>query len=307
MKLNNTDFHLLKIDQRQHVRDEFMSHDNLFKTLYNPIRRFKVNSVTPEDVWHESCILVTRLASINCKDREIEIRAIYDDLHDRYREFFSNEEDVSQMRFLVLYTLFFMLLDEYDKVEGHPHLQIVRILKGFIEKHPCYHQLFEAGREEEDKMEAENSPIEIKDYINTIPNTKGRGKAGRKKRSIFVNEVAETIASALIPQLKVKYFRTDTNRFEVDSVTFTIDQFYGCLYFAFIENRICVEKINIAGYHTFICSFYKDECCMRQNLNIFHNNFVNQSIQMRIKSKCDMLIKFLKNEIQRTLESNKTA
>ena len=302
MKLINTDFQRLDLNQRKKVREEFVSHDNLFKTLYQPLRLYRVKEVTPEDVWHESCILVDRLSSTKREDREIEIRAIYDDLHDRYSDFFSNEEDVSRMILLVLYTLFFMLLDAQEKVEGHPHLQIIRILKGFIEKHPCYHQIFEAGRKEEDKMEAENRPIEVKDYINTIPNTKGHGKPGRTKKSIFVSEEAEKIASSLIPQLKIKYFQTDINRFEVDLETFTIDQFYGCLYFAFREKKICVDRINIAGYCTFIGSLFQEECCNRPYLNTFFNTLTHHTNKMKLQYNYDRLINTLKNEIQRTLE-----
>lgn len=203
-------FSPLSIEQRENVRKDFRSNDNLFRVLYRPLHKFSIEKLTPEDVWYEGCLLVTRLAAIDNLDREIELSAIHDDLHERYTGVLHKEKEIERMILLVLYTVFLMLLDVHDTQEGHPHLQLVRMLKGYIIDLPGYNELFEECKLAEDQAEANDRPIPIMDYMADLSN---------KPQMPPVSKPKQTKPSRSTPQINKKHITFSANGINSGHIT----------------------------------------------------------------------------------------
>lgn len=201
----------LTIEQRENVRKDFRSNDYLFRVLYRPLHIFSVAGLTPEDVWQESCLLVARLARIEKEEREIEISAIHDDLRERYRTIFPRLADMERMVLLVLYTVFLMLLDMHNSQEGHPHLNLVRLIKGYIIDMPGYNELFETCRKSEDQAEDAGYPIPLLDYMDYL--VKSNLKSLKQPKSISPK------VPKIKPSVNISFFTFSANGINPGHIT----------------------------------------------------------------------------------------
>ena len=151
-------YHLLTSEERKQVRQKY-GKDNLFKMLYKALSVHGGKSFSPEDVWHEASKAVVQIGEADEDARDIEVQALFSDLPERYGE--NKEGDVM----CVMLTVFFMLLDKHDAVEGHPFKDVCCEIKSTLKPMPGFEELYERCREEEDKQEANGKFIEVMDYM----------------------------------------------------------------------------------------------------------------------------------------------
>lgn len=152
-------YHSLTSEERKQVRQKY-GKDNLFKMLYKALSVHGGKSFSPEDVWHEASKAVVQIGEADEDARDIEVQALFSDLPERYGE--NKEGDVM----CVMLTVFFMLLDKHDAVEGHPFKDVCCEIKSALKPMPGFGELYERCREEEDKQEANGKFIEVMDYLD---------------------------------------------------------------------------------------------------------------------------------------------
>lgn len=152
-------YHSLTSEERKQVRQKY-GKDNLFKMLYKALSVHGGKSFSPEDVWHEASKAVVQIGEADEDARDIEVQALFSDLPERYGE--NKEGDVM----CVMLTVFFMLLDKHDMVEGHPFKDVCCEIKSTLKPMPGFEDLYERCREEEDKQEANGKFIEVMDYLD---------------------------------------------------------------------------------------------------------------------------------------------
>ena len=152
-------YHSLTSEERKQVRQKY-GKDNLFKMLYKALSVHGGKSFSPEDVWHEASKAVVQIGEADEEARDIEVQALFSDLPERYGE--NKEGDVM----CVMLTVFFMLLDKHDAVEGHPFKDVCCEIKSALKPMPGFGELYERCREEEDKQEANGKFIEVMDYMD---------------------------------------------------------------------------------------------------------------------------------------------
>jgi len=152
-------YQLLTSEERKQVRQKY-GKDNLFKMLYKALSVHGGKSFSPEDVWHEASKAVVQIGEADEEARDIEVQALFSDLPERYGE--NKETDVM----CVMLTVFFMLLDKHDAVEGHPFKDVCCEIKSALKPMPGFGELYERCREEEDKQEANGKFIEVMDYMD---------------------------------------------------------------------------------------------------------------------------------------------
>lgn len=152
-------YHSLTSEERKQVRQKY-GKDNLFKMLYKALSVHGGKSFSPEDVWHEASKAVVQIGEADEDARDIEVQALFSDLPERYGE--NKEGDVM----CVMLTVFFMLLDKHDAVEGHPFKDVCCEIKSTLKPMPGFGELYERCREEEDKQEANGKFIEVMDYLD---------------------------------------------------------------------------------------------------------------------------------------------
>jgi len=152
-------YQLLTLEERKQVRRKY-GKDNLFKMLYKALFVYSGKSFSPEDVWHEASKAVVQIGEADEDARDIEVQALFSDLPERYGE--NKEGDVM----CVMLTVFFMLLDKHDAVEGHPFMDVCCEIKSALKPMPGFGELYERCREEEDKQEANGKFIEVMDYLD---------------------------------------------------------------------------------------------------------------------------------------------
>ena len=152
-------YQLLTSEERKQVRQKY-GKDNLFKMLYKALSVHGGKSFSPEDVWHEASKAVVQIGEADEDARDIEVQALFSDLPERYGE--NKEGDVM----CVMLTVFFMLLDKHDAVEGHPFKDVCCEIKSALKPMPGFGELYERCREEEDKQEANGKFIEVMDYLD---------------------------------------------------------------------------------------------------------------------------------------------
>ncbi|MBE6275088.1 MAG: hypothetical protein E7096_01865 [Bacteroides sp.] len=150
---------MLTLEERKQVRRKY-GKDNLFKMLYKALFVYSGKSFSPEDVWHEASKAVVQIGEADEDARDIEVQALFSDLPERYGE--NKEGDVM----CVMLTVFFMLLDKHDAVEGHPFMDVCCEIKSALKPMPGFGELYERCREEEDKQEANGKFIEVMDYLD---------------------------------------------------------------------------------------------------------------------------------------------
>lgn len=148
----------LTSEERRHIRQQF-GKDNLFKMLYKSLSVYGGKSFSPEDVWQEASRAVVQIGEADEDARDIEVQALFADLPERYGE--NKKGDVM----CVMLTVFFMLLDKHDAVEGHPFREICCEIKSALKLMPGFKELYEGCRAEEDKQEANGKFIEVMDYM----------------------------------------------------------------------------------------------------------------------------------------------
>lgn len=149
----------LTCEERRRVRQKY-GKDNLFKMLYKPLSVHGGKSFSPEDVWQEASKAVVQIGEADEDARDIEVQALFSDLPERYGA--DKEADVM----CVMLTVFFMLLDKHDAVEGHPFKNVCCEIKSMLKSKPGFEDLYERCREEEDKQEADGKFIEVMDYMD---------------------------------------------------------------------------------------------------------------------------------------------
>ena len=152
-------YQLLTSEERKQVRQKY-GKDNLFKMLYKALSVHGGKSFSPEDVWHEASKAVVQIGEADEDARDIEVQALFSDFPERYGE--NKEGDVM----CVMLTVFFMLLDKHDAVEGHPFKDVCCEIKSTLKPMPGFGELYERCREEEDKQEANGKFIEVMDYLD---------------------------------------------------------------------------------------------------------------------------------------------
>ena len=106
----------------------------------------------------------------------IRVEQAFDDLCSTYEIFIG--EDGSQVKrnlhqakhsaMMVTLTAFLLLLNVFDKAEGHPHYEILTHLKSIIWDIPDGKELYEEIRYSEDEREKNGKFIEVADFIEEI-------------------------------------------------------------------------------------------------------------------------------------------
>lgn len=152
-------YQLLTCEERRRIR-QLYGKNNLFKMLYKALSLHAGKSFSPEDVWHEARRAIVQIGEADEDARDIEIQAIFADLPERYGE--GKTDDVM----CVMLTVFFMLLDKHDTVEGHPYKELCYEIKQLLKPMVGFDELYENCRIEEDKMEANGKFIEVMDYLD---------------------------------------------------------------------------------------------------------------------------------------------
>lgn len=143
---------------RRQIRQQF-GKDNLFKMLYKALSVYDGKTLSPEDVWSEARRAVVQIGEADEDARDIEVQALFADLPERYGG--DKEADVM----CVMLTVFFMLLDKHDSVEGHPFKEVCCEIKQTLKPMQGFDELYEMCRVEEDKLEASGKFIEVMDYM----------------------------------------------------------------------------------------------------------------------------------------------
>ena len=118
-------YQLLTLEERKLVRQKY-GKDNLFKMLYKALSIFGGKSFSPEDVWLEASKAVIQIGEADEDARDIEVKALFSDLSEQYGD--NKEGDVM----CVMLTVFFMLLDKHDAVEGHPFKDVCCEIKSIL-------------------------------------------------------------------------------------------------------------------------------------------------------------------------------
>ena len=149
----------LTCEERRRTRQQY-GKDNLFKMLYKALSVYSGKSFSPEDVWHEARRAVVQIGEADEDARDIEVQALFADLPERYGV--SKSGDVM----CVMLTVFFMLLDKYDLVEGHPYKDVCSEIKQTLKPMQGFNELYENCRMEENKLEANGKFIEVMDYLD---------------------------------------------------------------------------------------------------------------------------------------------
>lgn len=152
-------FQLLTCDERRSIRQQY-GKDNLFKMLYKALTVYGEKTLSPEDVWSEARRAILLIGEADEDARDIEIQALSADLPERYGE--GKECDVM----CVMLTVFFMLLDKHDSVDGHPYKEACCEIKQALKPMQGFDELYEMCRVQEDKLEANGKFIEIMDYLD---------------------------------------------------------------------------------------------------------------------------------------------
>ena len=152
-------YQLLTLEERKIVRQKY-GKDNLFKTLYKALSVYGGISFSPEDVWQEASKAVIQIGEADEDARDIEVQALFSDLPERYGE--NKDGDVM----CVMLTVFFMLLNKHDALEGHTFMDVCCEIKSILLSKPGFKDLYERCREEEDRLEANGKFIEVMDYLD---------------------------------------------------------------------------------------------------------------------------------------------
>ena len=168
-------FRKLSIEEKSKRRGT-LNKNSLFLTLYTPLWRRRGENLTPEEVWVEGNRLAALLREDSDVDVQIKAEQFFDDLCIAYEVFIA--EDGSQVRrsqqqashsaMMVTHTAFLLLLNVYDKAEGHPHYEILTHLKSIIWDVPDCRKLYEEIRDSEDEREGKGKFIEVADFIEEI-------------------------------------------------------------------------------------------------------------------------------------------
>ena len=154
-------FQYLTSEERRLVRKQY-GKDNLFKMLYKALSVYGGNSFSPEDIWHEATRVLIQIGEADKDAWDIEVQALFSDLPEYYGE--GKETEVM----CVMLTVFFMLLDKHDSIEGHPYIEVCCEIKSSLNQMRGFHELYEQCRAEEDKLEASGKLIEVVDYLEFL-------------------------------------------------------------------------------------------------------------------------------------------
>ena len=149
---------MLTNDDKKLIRQTY-GKDNLFKMLYKALFTLNENELSPEEVWNEARKVVVQIGETDELARDIEVQAVYADLCRQYGE----TRKACVMK--ILLAAFFMLLDKYDSIDGHPHKEVCIEMKRLLKTLPGFEELYEKCRTEEDKLEADGKFIEVVDYL----------------------------------------------------------------------------------------------------------------------------------------------
>ncbi len=149
---------MLTNDDKKLIRQTY-GKDNLFKMLYKALFTLNENELSPEEVWNEARKVVVQIGETDELARDIEVQAVYADLCRQYGE----TRKACVMK--ILLAAFFMLLDKYDSIDGHPHKEVCIEMKRLLKTLPGFEELYEKCRTEEDKLEAMGLFIEVVDYL----------------------------------------------------------------------------------------------------------------------------------------------
>lgn len=168
-------FKRLSIEKRKKRRGA-LNNNSLFLTLYTPLWRRRGEDLSPEEVWVEGNRLAVSLRKDSDVDVLIRVEQAFDDLCSTYEIFIG--EDGSQVKrnlhqakhsaMMVTLTAFLLLLNVFDKAEGHPHYEILTHLKSIIWDIPDGKELYEDIRYSEDEREKNGKFIEVADFIEEI-------------------------------------------------------------------------------------------------------------------------------------------
>ena len=168
-------FKRLSIEKRKKRRGA-LNNNSLFLTLYTPLWRRRGEDLSPEEVWVEGNRLAVSLRKDSDVDVLIRVEQAFDDLCSTYEIFIG--EDGSQVKrnlhqakhsaMMVTLTAFLLLLNVFDKAEGHPHYEILTRLKSIIWDIPDGKELYEDIRYSEDEREKNGKFIEVADFIEEI-------------------------------------------------------------------------------------------------------------------------------------------
>lgn len=153
-----------------------MNNNSLFLTLYTPLWRRRGEDLSPEEVWGEANRLAVILREESTVDSQIRIEQAFDDLCSTYEVFATedgslvkrSQQQAEHSAMMVTLTAFLLLLNVYDKAEGHPYYDILVYLKGIIGEIPDCQELYEEIRYSEDEREGRGLFIEVADFIEEI-------------------------------------------------------------------------------------------------------------------------------------------
>ena len=158
------------------MRRGTLNRNSLFLTLYTPLWRRRGEDLSPEEVWVEGNRLAVLLREESAVDSQIRVEQAFDDLCSTYEVFATengslvirDQQQAKHSAMMVMLTAFLLLLNVYDKAEGHPYYDILVCLKSIVWEIPDCKKLYEEIRNTEDERERRGLFIEIADFIEEI-------------------------------------------------------------------------------------------------------------------------------------------
>lgn len=187
-------YQLLTLEERKQIRQQY-GKDNLFKMLYKALSVYGGKTFSPEDVWSEARRAVVQIGEADEDARDIEVEALFSDLPQCYGEV--KEGDVM----CVMSAVFFLLLDKYDSLEGHPYKEVCCAIKHTLKQMQGFDELYENCRAEEDKLEASGKFIDVMDYLDCFMSESLSSDAS-KGNSNGLNKVIEEAKALDISEMK---------------------------------------------------------------------------------------------------------
>lgn len=168
-------FRRLNLVERRERRGT-LNNNSLFLTLYTPLLRRRGEDLSPEEVWVEGNRLAVLLREESNDDSQIRIEQAFDDLCSSYEVFATldgsrekrSKQQAEHSAMMVMLTAFLLLLNVYDKPDGHPYYHILLYLKSIIWEIPDCQKLYEEIRTSEDVREGRGLFIEVADFIEEI-------------------------------------------------------------------------------------------------------------------------------------------
>ena len=245
-----------------------MNNNSLFLTLYTPLWRRRGEDLSPEEVWVEANRLAVILREESTVDSQIRIEQAFDDLCSTYEVFATedgslvnrSQQQAEHSAMMVTLTAFLLLLNVYDKADGHPYHDILVYQKSIIWEIPDCQELYEEIRYSEDEREGRGLFIEVAD---------------------FIEEIATQEEPLLLAQ--VEFARKRMEEFIIENKH--------CSYTTMLENERMISRVSDANNHCFDNQLE----LIRAEINAVRDNQKGNNQDYRNEQIDEMLVQAIEN------------